>query len=88
MKHSAELKLAFKNSIPVMMGYLVLGFGMGILMSNIGLEWYWVVLMSLVVYAGLAVCSSRFPEDDMGLTSDDSTLVLSSVGLTLLMMVK
>ncbi len=52
MKYSAELKLAFKNSIPVMMGYLVLGFGMGILMANIGLEWYWVVLMSLVVYAG------------------------------------
>jgi 4-azaleucine resistance transporter AzlC len=49
---SLELKTAFKNSIPVMMGYLVLGFALGLLMANIGIAWYWVGLMSLLVYAG------------------------------------
>ncbi len=49
---SLELKIAFKNSIPVMMGYFVLGFALGLLMANIGVAWYWVGLMSLLVYAG------------------------------------
>ncbi len=49
---SLELKTAFKNSIPVMMGYFVLGFALGLLMANIGVAWYWVGVMSLLVYAG------------------------------------
>jgi len=49
---SLELKTAFKNSIPVMMGYFVLGFALGLLMASIGVPWYWVGVMSVLVYAG------------------------------------
>ncbi len=43
---------AFKDSIPVMMGYVPLGAAYGLLWVNAGLDWYWAVLMSLVVYTG------------------------------------
>lgn len=44
--------LAFRDSLPVMAGYVVLGIGFGILLRNIGLAWYWSTLMSIMVYAG------------------------------------
>jgi 4-azaleucine resistance transporter AzlC len=47
-----ELTAAFKASVPVMMGYSVLGFSFGLLAVSQGLAWYWPVLMSLLIYAG------------------------------------
>jgi len=47
-----ELAAAFKASVPVMMGYSVLGFSFGLLAVSQGLAWYWPVLMSLLIYAG------------------------------------
>lgn len=43
---------AFKASLPVIAGYLVIGAGFGILMHSHGCAWYWAALMSIAVYAG------------------------------------
>ncbi len=50
--HTREFKIAFKVSIPVMMGYLVLGFAFGLLAVSNGFKWYIAFLMSLFIYAG------------------------------------
>jgi len=47
-----ELVAAFRASVPVMMGYSVLGFSFGLLAVSQGFAWYWPVLMSLLIYAG------------------------------------
>ena len=43
---------AFVKSVPVMAGYLVLGFGFGILLQNAGYGALWALAMSLFIYAG------------------------------------
>ncbi len=52
MRHRLEFSAAFRASIPVMMGYLVLGFAFGLLLSTQGLGWGWALLMSGLIYAG------------------------------------
>lgn len=52
MSRSSTLKEAFLLTIPVMMGYLVLGVAFGLLLQNGGYHWLWATLASLVVYAG------------------------------------
>lgn len=52
MKYEEELKSAFKVSIPVMMGYLVLGFAFGLLLVSFEYAWYLAPLMSIFIYAG------------------------------------
>ena len=52
MRYTREIKTAFSHSIPVMMGYLVLGFAFGLLMASYHYSWYWTALMSLFIYAG------------------------------------
>lgn len=49
---SDTIKYAFKASIPIMAGYVVLGMGFGVLMDSKGYGWWWSLLMSLTVYAG------------------------------------
>ncbi len=46
------LPLAFKASLPVMAGYIVLGMGFGVLLSEKGYNFLWAFLMSLTIYAG------------------------------------
>ena len=46
------LKFAFVNTIPVMMGYLVLGFGFGIISQKNGYGIIWALAMSVFIYAG------------------------------------
>ena len=46
------VQLAFKASLPVMAGYLVLGIGFGVLLANQGYGVFWAFLMSLTIYAG------------------------------------
>ncbi len=46
------LKTAFKDTLPVMTGYLFLGFGFGILMHQNGYGVLWAGAMSLLIYAG------------------------------------
>ena len=46
------IKYAFKQSLPVMAGYLVLGMGFGILLKTKGYGVTWAFFMSLFIYAG------------------------------------
>lgn len=46
------LRTAFLDTLPVMAGYVFLGFGFGILMQQSGLGVLWAVAMSLFIYAG------------------------------------
>ena len=46
------IRLAFRASLPVMAGYVVLGLGFGVLLSNQGYSFIWAFLMSLTIYAG------------------------------------
>jgi len=40
MKYKNEFKIAFKTSIPVMIGYIVLGFAFGLLVVSLNYPWY------------------------------------------------
>lgn len=53
MKKTA-LKAAFRDTLPVMTGYLFLGIGFGVLMHRNGYGVWWSMLMGLFVYAGSA----------------------------------
>lgn len=46
------IKKAFKNTVPVMAGYIVLGIAFGILLQTKGYNFVWSFLISLTVYAG------------------------------------
>lgn len=46
------IKLAYRKSLPVMAGYVVLGIGFGILLKDAGYGLFWSFLMSLTIYAG------------------------------------
>ena len=48
------LRAAFPHTIPVLTGYLFLGFAYGLLMRNAGYPVWLAVLCSLAVYAGAA----------------------------------
>ena len=52
MKYEREIKKAFEVSIPVMMGYGVLGFAFGLLLVSFEYAWYLAPIMSLFIYAG------------------------------------
>jgi len=46
------IKQAFKTSIPVMAGYLVLGMGFGLLLHDAGYGVGWAFFMAVIIYAG------------------------------------
>ena len=52
MNQHVEMKKAFITSIPVFAGYVVLGIGFGILLSNAGYGVVWAFAMSAFIYAG------------------------------------
>lgn len=47
-----SIRYAFKRSLPVMAGYLVLGMGFGILLEAKGYSVVWAFVMSAFIYAG------------------------------------
>lgn len=47
-----EIKKAFISSIPVLMGYVVLGMGFGIVLNTKGYGIFWALAMSVFIYAG------------------------------------
>lgn len=51
MKNSA-IRAAFLDTVPVMTGYVFLGFGFGILLNQSGYGVLWALAMSLFIYAG------------------------------------
>ena len=46
------VKRAFRDSIPVMTGYIVLGIGFGMLLKSEGYGILWSLAMSVFIYAG------------------------------------
>ena len=50
--HQKTLKSAISDTLPVMTGYLFLGFGFGIILQQNGYGVLWAVAMSLFIYAG------------------------------------
>lgn len=52
MKSNSALRAAFPATIPVLTGYLCLGFAYGLLMVSQGFAPFWAILMSVVVYGG------------------------------------
>ena len=53
MKNKTKtIKFAFKMSLPVLFGYLFLGSAFGISLYEIGYNWIWAIVISLLVYAG------------------------------------
>ena len=46
------LQTAFKETIPVLFGYIPLGMAFGILFNELGFHWIYATLMSLTIYAG------------------------------------
>ena len=45
-------KYAFKQSVPIMAGYIVLGMGFGVLLESKGHGVLWAIAMSVFIYAG------------------------------------
>jgi 4-azaleucine resistance transporter AzlC len=52
MKYKREISTAFKVSIPILMGYTILGFAFGLLLVSFNYPWYIAVLMSVFIYTG------------------------------------
>lgn len=52
MLYKNEFKKALSVSIPVMMGYVVLGFAFGLLLTSFNYSWYLAPIMSIFIYAG------------------------------------
>ena len=71
------LKKSFVDTVPVLTGYLVLGFGFGIIMKSSGYGFLLAVAMSLVIYAG----SMQYAA--IGLFGAGASLV--TIGITTLM---
>ena len=46
------MKRAFRDSLPVLAGYIVLGMGIGILLATKGYGVWWALAMSVFIYAG------------------------------------
>lgn len=51
-KSNKEFVYAFKQSVPVMLGYIFLGIAFGLMLQNAGYHFIWAFLISLFVYAG------------------------------------
>ncbi|HJA73743.1 MAG TPA: AzlC family ABC transporter permease [Candidatus Limosilactobacillus faecipullorum] len=48
----SALAVAFRASVPVMFGYLILGLGYGLYMHNLGFAWWYPPLMAATIYGG------------------------------------
>ena len=66
-------KLAFKDTIPMLMGYIALGFGFGILLKSAGYGVFWAFVMSLTMYSG----SMQYVA--VGLLSGGASLITTAI---------
>lgn len=70
------MSYAFKTSLPVMAGYIVLGIGFAVLATSKGIAWYYVLLMSIFIYAG----SMQYVAIDLiGISANMLTFVLMTL---------
>lgn len=51
-KIGKAFRYAFPYSLPIMAGYLILGFGFGLLLQSKGYNVIWALIMSVFIYAG------------------------------------
>ena len=51
-QRKTEFSYAFRQTIPVMLGYLFLGIAFGLMLQEAGYNFLWALLISTVVYAG------------------------------------
>lgn len=70
-------KRAFKDSLPVLAGYLALGIGFGVLLQSKGYSFLWALLMSCTIYAGAGQYAA------VDLLSSGATLITTAL-MTLL----
>ncbi len=90
MIKSREFKTALKVSIPVMMGYCVLGFAFGLLITSLNYPWYLALLMSVFIYAGalqflaIGFFTSKLGLIDIFITSIFVNIRQSFYGLSML----
>ena len=47
-----EIRFAFAQTIPVMLGYLFLGIAFGLMLQDAGYSYWWALFISIFVYAG------------------------------------
>ena len=47
-----EIRFAFAQSVPVMLGYIFLGIAFGLMLQDAGYNFGWAFLCSLCIYAG------------------------------------
>lgn len=50
--NTKTFKKAFKDSLPVMAGYIIMGMGFGVLLQKGGYSFWWALIMSLTIYSG------------------------------------
>lgn len=67
------ISYSFRASLPVMAGYVVLGMGFGLLLSEKGYAWYWALFMSIAIFAG----SMQYVAID--LLSGGATLIAAAI---------
>ncbi len=52
MNKRKDLLLAFKKSLAIMPGYIVVGIGFGVMMSDAGYSWIWCLAMCIFIFGG------------------------------------
>ncbi|MCL2252881.1 MAG: AzlC family ABC transporter permease [Lachnospiraceae bacterium] len=52
MERFSHFRFAFRQTIPIMLGFLFLGTAFGLMLSDAGYHFLWAFLISMVVYAG------------------------------------
>jgi 4-azaleucine resistance transporter AzlC len=51
-ERSSDVRYAFLQSIPVMLGYLFLGMAFGLMLQDAGYHFIWALFCSVIIYAG------------------------------------
>lgn len=80
MKNKNDVKKAFVASLPVLAGYLALGFGFGVLLSTKGYGGIWALFMSITMFGGSSQYAAvEFLADGISLVSAAlATLIINA----------
>ena len=80
MKHKKDIKKAFVSTLPVLAGYLALGFGFGVLLSTKGYDGKWALFMSITMFGGSSQYAAvEFLADGISLLSAGiATLIINA----------
>ena len=72
---------AFRDSLPIMAGYLALGIGYGVLLQSKGYSFWWAILMSVTMFAGGLLRWAVSRRQGEGAASVEGVGTLFSAGL-------